>query len=103
MKLHIAFRHSLLIVLLFGSISTFGQTPIDSVVSIKFPGKVDTFKTAYLTASAKGLYINTEKESYILIRTTLLKNGHEQTILPADIAELNSISIATILPTRLNL
>jgi hypothetical protein len=91
MKLYIAFRHFLLLFFIFYSTLTLGQTPIDSVISIKFPGKVEAFKKANAEASLKGLYFNSEKESYVVFRTTLLKNGGELAILPADAAGLTDI------------
>ena len=95
MKLHITFRYCLFILFIFYSLFTFGQTPIDGNISIKFPGQVKTFEDVdsitSVKARLKALYFNSEKESYIVFKTTLLKDGQELTSLPADRAALADI------------
>jgi hypothetical protein len=95
MKLYITFRYCLFISFIFHSLVTFGQTSIDGIISIKFPGQVKALEavdsTAAVKARLKALYFNSEKESYIVFKTTLLKDGQELTSLPADIAGLADI------------
>ena len=91
MKLRVPFRYCLSIFLSLYSIFTFGQSQVDSIISIKFPGETKTFKTADSTTSANGLYLNTDKESYIVVKSTIVKDGKEVKILPSDKNELANI------------
>lgn len=91
MKLYIPYKYCLSIFLIFCSAFAFGQTQVDSVVSIKFPGKTKSSELGDSSASASVLYLNTEKESYIIIKSILLKNGRDAKILPTDDGELANI------------
>lgn len=48
---------------------TYGQTRIDSVISIKFPGKVELFEQKEKDTYVKGYHFSNEKDSFIFIRS----------------------------------
>ena len=81
-----------LFILFFSSTSfVFGQTIIDSSLSIKFPGKIETSIIEESNIVAKTYAYNTDKESYILVRVALLDNGIESNTNPPDSAKLLEI------------
>jgi hypothetical protein len=91
MYLYIAFRYWFLMFLTFCSTIALGQTQIDSTVCLKFPGKVKTYKIEKAPAYLTGLYLNTDKESYIIFKTTLIQNGEVATDLATDMGQLTNI------------
>jgi hypothetical protein len=61
----------ILILLFFFFLQTlsYSQTHIDNLVSIKFPGKVDTSQTNLKGFSLKQIYLNTSDESFTVCKT----------------------------------
>lgn len=55
-----------------------GQTKIDHVVSIQFPGKAELVEQKQAKTYVKGYYLNNKKESFIFIRSVPTKKDSSE-------------------------
>ncbi|MCP9764755.1 hypothetical protein [Lacihabitans soyangensis] len=69
-------RLSFFLIIFSTSFAT-AQTVIDSVLSLTFPGNVEKFEKTEDNMTVKGFYFNTELESFVVLRLSLLEDTGE--------------------------
>jgi hypothetical protein len=63
--------------------TTYAQTKIDDVISIKFPGKVELFEQKEKDTYVRGYNFNSKKESFIFVRSVPVKGDGSELKVPS--------------------